>query len=133
VKATEYEEMMNRLTIYDEDTDTFDLINPNTPIEVVINALGKYENEEDFLSFGETLARMRRMKGLNQSELGAELGLSQTAVSYYERGLRLPCPILLERLTMFFSSDKLLNAYEREHFKNINKLRKTFQRKGMRI
>lgn len=42
--------------------------------------------------------RSRRVTGLTQAELGEKLGVSQTAVSNLEAGLRKPTPEILKKL-----------------------------------
>ena len=49
-------------------------------------------------SFSETLARLRRERGLTQAELAARLGISKSAVSMYERGNREPELELLQAM-----------------------------------
>ncbi len=53
-------------------------------------------------AFSETLARLRRERGLTQAELAARLGISKSAVSMYERGNREPELELLEAMADVF-------------------------------
>ncbi len=47
--------------------------------------------------FGERLARLRKAKGLTQSELGKKTGLSQRMVAYYEKEeAQPPGPMLID-------------------------------------
>jgi transcriptional regulator with XRE-family HTH domain len=39
---------------------------------------------------GDTISRLRDRAGMNQTQLGGKLGLSQNAISLYERGIRAP-------------------------------------------
>lgn len=41
-------------------------------------------------SFHETLAALRRVRGLSQRQVAAELGISQALLSHYENGAREP-------------------------------------------
>ena len=52
--------------------------------------------------FSERLGALRRQRGLTQAELAAQLGLSKSAVSMYERGRREPELELLERMADLF-------------------------------
>lgn len=59
---------------------------------------------------GQRLKELRIAWGLNQTELGKELGVSRGAVSYYENGERTPDIEVLCRISRFFNvaSDYLL-------------------------
>lgn len=71
-------------------------------------------------AFCDTLARLRRERGLTQAELAARLGISKSAVSMYERGNREPELDLLEKMADVFgvsvnallgrAEDELVNA-----------------------
>ena len=71
-------------------------------------------------AFSDTLARLRRERGLTQAELAARLGISKSAVSMYERGNREPELDLLEKMADVFgvsvnallgrAEDELVNA-----------------------
>ena len=41
-------------------------------------------------NFHETLAALRRVRGLNQRQVAADLGISQALLSHYENGAREP-------------------------------------------
>lgn len=56
-------------------------------------------------SFPQTLAFLRKGKGLTQQELSKILGLSSSSVSMYERGEREPSFETLESLADFFNVD----------------------------
>lgn len=60
--------------------------------------------------FGERLKYLRTEKGLTQSELGKELGISRGAISYYEAGDRMPDINVLYDVAKYFnvSSDYLI-------------------------
>lgn len=53
-------------------------------------------------AFSQTLAALRRERGLTQAELASRLGISKSAVSMYERGNREPDFKLLEQMADFF-------------------------------
>ena len=53
----------------------------------------------DQVKCGEMIAALRKEKGLTQKELGARLGVSDRAVSNWERGIRFPDIALLEELS----------------------------------
>lgn len=53
----------------------------------------------DQIKCGELIAAARKEKNLTQKELGAKLGVSDKAVSNWERGLRFPDIVLLEELS----------------------------------
>ena len=52
--------------------------------------------------FSERLAALRRERGMTQAELAAELGISKSAVSMYERGNREPELDLLQEMADLF-------------------------------
>ena len=53
-------------------------------------------------AFSETLARLRRERGLTQAELASRLGISKSSVSMYERGRREPELDLLQAMADLF-------------------------------
>ena len=53
----------------------------------------------DQVKCGEMIAAVRKEKGLTQKELGTRLGVSDRAVSNWERGIRFPDIALLEELS----------------------------------
>jgi len=60
------------------------------------------------------LKELREEKELSQAELGKEIGVKQTTISQYERGLREPDFQTLKRLCDFFAvtADYLLGFEE---------------------
>lgn len=66
--------------------------------------------------FSDTLAALRRQRGMTQAELAAQLGISKSAVSMYERGNREPELDLLQRMADLFgvSVSSLLGRGEDE-------------------
>jgi len=61
-------------------------------------------------SFHETLALLRRRRGLNQRQAAAELGISQALLSHYENGTREPGLAFVCRACDFYgvSADYML-------------------------
>lgn len=57
------------------------------------------------MDFAGRLRELRMQKGLSQEELAKRLGLSNSAISMYERGSRKPSLELLETLQEFFNVD----------------------------
>ena len=49
------------------------------------------------------LKKLREEKGLTQSELGKELGISPSTVGMYEQGRRVPDVPILKRMSAFFN------------------------------
>lgn len=49
-----------------------------------------YDAEKFLETFGPTLARMRKEKGMSQFDMCEEAGLSRPPASYWETGRRLP-------------------------------------------
>ena len=62
------------------------------------------------------LKDLREEKGLTQAQLGKELGLDQTTISQYERGVREPDFQILKKLRDYFgvTADYLLGFVEYE-------------------
>jgi len=60
--------------------------------------------------FTERLKELRKEKGLSQSQLARETGISQAAIAYWEAGERLPGALAIITLAKYFkvSSDYLL-------------------------
>lgn len=52
-------------------------------------------------SFGKIIRVVRLSRGLTQLELGNRLGVSNTIISYIERGRNHPSKVLLERMWDF--------------------------------
>lgn len=65
-----------------------------------------------YCEFGENLRKLRKGRGLTQSELGGQIGLSKAVVSKYETGLGYPSFDVLIRMAKFFgvSTDYLLGV-----------------------
>lgn len=49
-------------------------------------------------NLGTLLRRVRRDRGVSQAQLARDIGVSQAAVSYYERGMNAPSPQVLKRI-----------------------------------
>ena len=60
--------------------------------------------------FGKRLCELRTKRGLTQAELGLELGIAQTMVHFFEKGVKLPSVPMLIRISRFFgcTTDYLL-------------------------
>lgn len=65
-----------------------------------------------YCEFGENLRKLRKGRGLTQSELGGQIGLSKAVISKYETGLGYPSFDVLIRIARFFgvSTDFLLGV-----------------------
>ena len=63
-----------------------------------------------FCEFGENLKKLRKSRGMTQSELGGHIGLSKAVISKYETGLGYPSYDVLIRIAKFFgvTTDYLL-------------------------
>ena len=61
-------------------------------------------------SFHETLARLRRARGVSQRQVAADLGISQALLSHYENGAREPGLAFVCRVCDYYgvSADYLL-------------------------
>jgi transcriptional regulator with XRE-family HTH domain len=66
----------------------------------------------NYCEFGENLKRLRKGKGMTQSELGTQIGLSKAVISKYETGLGYPSYDVLIRIAQYFSvtTDYLLGV-----------------------
>ena len=66
--------------------------------------------EESVVDFAKQLKIARKRRGMTQHELGSCLGLGQTAIANYERGIRFPDAAGLNALadTLQVSLDELL-------------------------
>ena len=53
--------------------------------------------------FSERLKELREEKGISQTELGDELGVSRSSISFYEKSVRVPDIEFLEKAATFFS------------------------------
>ena len=65
-----------------------------------------------YCNFGEILRTLRKGRGMTQSELGAQIGLSKAVISKYETGLGYPSFDVLIRISQFFgvSTDYMLGV-----------------------
>lgn len=65
-----------------------------------------------YCEFGEILKKLRKGRGMTQSELGAQIGLSKAVISKYETGLGYPSFDVLIRFSRFFgvSTDYMLGV-----------------------
>ena len=65
-----------------------------------------------YCNFGEILKKLRKGKGMSQSELGSQIGLSKAVISKYETGLGYPSFDVLIRISQFFgvSTDYMLGV-----------------------
>lgn len=65
-----------------------------------------------YCEFGENLRKLRKGRGMTQSELGGQIGLSKAVISKYETGLGYPSFDVLIRIAQFFgvSTDYLLGV-----------------------
>lgn len=72
----------------------------------------------DIYKVGSQIARLRKEKGLTQTELGDRVGVSFQAVSKWERGETLPDTALLPALAMVLetSIDNILTGGEKQVF-----------------
>ena len=75
------------------------------------------------VSFGQKLKELRLQAGMTQKELGMQIQVSKSVVSYYELQERYPSPEILLRLSNVFhvSTDYLLGK-ETKHFLDISEL-----------
>ena len=62
------------------------------------------------MKIGEIIKELRTERGLSQSALAREIGVSQKAIDYWERGINEPKASYIVALAEFFgvSSDELL-------------------------
>ena len=61
-----------------------------------------FTNEERKLIIAQTMAELRKVKGLSQQEVAAQIGVSQATYSAYERGRNEPPAEVLVRLSYLF-------------------------------
>ncbi len=75
------------------------------------------------LSFGEKIRNLREELGLNQSELGKKVNMTQRKISYIENDRFEPSIDDIRELCLFFkvSSDYLLNLPENLKYPHKNK------------
>ncbi|MBN2285725.1 MAG: helix-turn-helix transcriptional regulator [Tissierellales bacterium] len=72
--------------------------------------------------FGEVLRRIRTEKGMNQEELAEKMGLTQAAISQFEKGLRVPTPAKIKQFA------KILEVSNEEFFPDAEQERKSLMR-----
>ncbi|MEG2751405.1 MAG: helix-turn-helix transcriptional regulator, partial [Anaerorhabdus sp.] len=77
----------------------------------------------DNIKFGEFLIELRKEKGYTQKDVAERLGVSDKAVSKWERGLSFPDITLLEPLANMFNIT-LTELYHSERIKEGEKLDK---------
>lgn len=65
-----------------------------------------------YCEFGENLKKLRKGRGMTQSQLGGKIGLSKAVISKYETGLGYPSFDVLIRIAQYFgvSTDYLLGV-----------------------
>ncbi len=65
-----------------------------------------------YCEFGENLRKLRKGRGMTQSELGGYVGLSKAVISKYETGIGYPSFDVLIRIAQYFgvSTDYLLGV-----------------------
>ena len=65
-----------------------------------------------YCEFGENLRKLRKGRGMTQSELGGHVGLSKAVISKYENALGYPSYDVLIRIAQYFgvSTDYLLGV-----------------------
>lgn len=75
------------------------------------------------LSFGEKIRNLREDIGLNQSELGKKVGMTQRKISYIENNRFEPSIDDIRQLCLFFevSSDYLLGLPKKLEYPDKNK------------
>ena len=62
--------------------------------------------------FADNLRRLRKEKGISQAKLAETIGISQSAVGYWERGQKIPSSEMAKKLANYFniSTDELLDT-----------------------
>lgn len=62
------------------------------------------------VDFGKRLKELRKQKNLTQAQLGAQIGVKNSIISFYEVGDRIPSPEIIVKLAsvLHVSSDYLL-------------------------
>ena len=75
------------------------------------------------MDFGSTLKSLRKQAGLTQAQLGQQIGVTKSVISFYELRERTPSPEVLVKLSAVFhcSTDYLLGI-ERERSLDISGL-----------
>lgn len=76
--------------------------------------------------FGETLRKIRIEKGMKQEDLAAKTGLTQAAISQFEKGLRVPTPVKVKLFAevLGISQDQFFPDPEHERKSLMRKLNK---------
>lgn len=73
------------------------------------------EWSENIVNFGEKLRELRLQKGLTQQQLGTQIGVTKSVISFYELQERTPSPDILVKLaTVFHVTTDYLLGIERE-------------------
>jgi transcriptional regulator with XRE-family HTH domain len=54
--------------------------------------------DEQEIDFGQTLAKLRKLKGFTQVQLGEKIGVSQRVITYYERETTRPASHLISKI-----------------------------------
>lgn len=54
------------------------------------------------IQLGKKLADLRKAKGISQTKLAEELGLTRASISYYEKGERIPSDENKVKMAIFF-------------------------------
>jgi transcriptional regulator with XRE-family HTH domain len=75
--------------------------------------------------FGETLRKIRTEKGMNQQDLADKMGLTQAAVSQFEKGQRVPTPAKVKQFANILgvSSDDFFPDPEHERKSLMRKIK----------
>jgi transcriptional regulator with XRE-family HTH domain len=69
--------------------------------------------------FGEILKKIREDKGLKQEDLSKKTGLTQSAISQFEKGLRAPTPATVEKIAKALEVDKSSLFPQKNYEKNV--------------
>lgn len=89
-----------------------------------MSSTAKKSKTEEKMSFGQKLAKIRKAKGLTQTELGARIGVSQRIIHHYENKAEYPpSPKIIELAhALDMSVDELLGLDNGEvsAYQNIN-------------
>lgn len=92
-------------------------IGPYDYVGSVSMASKRNDTASDAVSFGKTLARIRRAKGITQAELAERIGITQPNVSHYEKETFRPNSEMLQRIAQVLdvSTDVLLGRKAPRH------------------
>lgn len=68
-------------------------------------------------TLGSRIQQYRSAKDMNQKDLADEIGLSQAAISHFEKDQRRPTPVILKKIAdaLDVSEEDLLGADESKH------------------